>query len=124
MLHSRNRRPATTAEPQRTVTSTRAGSRDSLRANSNLDHAHPAGGAAVPAERADMIAFPIHRSRRSLSVALVAACVALPSAARAQTSTLPPTDISNQHAAPGAGATPPQAPPPGYTPEPEPVTPL
>jgi hypothetical protein len=70
-----------------------------------------------------MIAFPIHRSGRWPAAVLLAACVALPYVARAQTSTLPPTDISNQHATPGAGATPPPAPPPGYTPEPEPVAP-
>jgi hypothetical protein len=69
--------------------------------------------------------IPLQTRRRShrLQAAAVAACVAgLPLLARAQTSTLPPTDISNQHAAPSAGA-PPQAPPPGYTPEPEPVPP-
>jgi hypothetical protein len=70
-----------------------------------------------------MIAFPSPRSARRFSAAVVAACVALPCVARAQTSTLPPTDISNQHSGPNAGATPPQAPPPGYTPEPEPVAP-
>ncbi|HEY4183692.1 MAG TPA: porin [Polyangia bacterium] len=69
-----------------------------------------------------MIAFPSFRSVRSLSTAILAVCVALPCPARlarAQTSTLPPTDISNQH--PGASTTPPPAPPPGYTPEAEPV---
>jgi hypothetical protein len=71
-----------------------------------------------------MIALPIHRSGCWLRATLIAACVAFSGAARAQTSTLPPTDISNQRPPAGAGATPPPAPPPSYTPEPEPVAPL
>src|SRR5438045_3423576 len=44
-----------------------------------------------------------------------------PVVARAQTSTLPPTDISNQPPHPGPGAAPPPAPPPGLPPESEPA---
>jgi hypothetical protein len=69
-----------------------------------------------------MTASPISRSTRRLSAVALAACLAaLPVHARGQTSTLPPTDISNQHPGPNAGAPPPQAPPPGYMPEAEPL---
>jgi hypothetical protein len=58
---------------------------------------------------------------RLLSASACAFLVVAPVAARAQTSTLPPTDISNQPANPGPGAAPPPAPPPGLPPESEPV---
>ena len=58
---------------------------------------------------------------RLLSASACAFLVAAPLVARAQTSTLPPTDISNQPPNPSPGAAPPPAPPPGLPPEPEPV---
>ena len=58
---------------------------------------------------------------RLLSASACAFLVTAPFAARAQTSTLPPTDISNHPANPSPGAAPPPAPPPGLPPEPEPV---
>jgi phosphate-selective porin len=58
---------------------------------------------------------------RLLSASACAFLVAAPIVARAQTSTLPPTDISNQPTTPSSGAAPPPAPPPGLPPESEPV---
>ena len=55
-----------------------------------------------------------------LSASTCAFLVAAPLAARAQTSTLPPTDYSNQSPTPSPGAAPPPAPPPGLPPEAEP----
>jgi phosphate-selective porin len=59
--------------------------------------------------------------RRLLAASACAFVLGAPLAARAQTSTLPPTDISNRPANPGPGAAPPPAPPPGLPPESEPV---
>src|SRR5450631_2429594 len=54
---------------------------------------------------------------RLLTASVCAFLVAAPLAARAQTSTLPPTDISNQTPTPSPGAAPPPAPPPALPPE-------
>ncbi len=59
--------------------------------------------------------------RGLLAASACAFLMGAPLAARAQTSTLPPTDISNQPPNPGPGAAPPPAPPPGLPPESEPV---
>ena len=58
---------------------------------------------------------------RLLAGCLSAFLIGAPIAARAQTSTLPPTDISNQPPNPAPGSAPPPAPPPGLPPESEPV---
>ncbi len=60
---------------------------------------------------------------RLRSASACAFLVGAPVVARAQTSTLPPTDISNQAPTPSPGAAPPPAPPPGLPPESEPVPP-
>jgi len=57
----------------------------------------------------------------AVSVCVFLIGVGAPLVARAQTSTLPPTDISNQPPNPGPGTAPPPAPPPGLPPESEPV---
>jgi phosphate-selective porin len=58
---------------------------------------------------------------RLLAASVCAFLIGAPIAAQAQTSTLPPTDISNQPPNPGPGSAPPPAPPPGLPPESEPV---
>ena len=60
---------------------------------------------------------------RLLAASACAFLVGAPLVARAQTSTLPPTDISNQAPTLSPGAAPPPAPPPGLPPESEPAPP-
>ena len=57
---------------------------------------------------------------RLLSASACTFLLIAPIAAHAQTSTLPPTDISNQPSNSGPDAAPPPGPPPGLPPEPEP----
>jgi hypothetical protein len=62
---------------------------------------------------------PIKVHRRPLAVAACLLSLGVSFVARAQTSTLPPTDISKQHPNPGTAV--PPSPPPGLPPESEPV---